>query len=131
MPRQLKVYKVIPPADCSPQIGNLILLLGVARQRILDVVSNLSLAELDYAINKRTPTVGALMKHLIAMGTLIQLMTFERRGLTSAERKFWKDALPDPGQLLQGTISGHDMGYYKKLWKNVRGRTIKRVETKT
>lgn len=130
MARTLKVYQMIPPGDCTAQIGSMIVMLNLTQYRIIKYVSNLSMHELDYTINKKTPTIGTLLKHIIAMEYITQLRTFEHRGFNVKEAALWEGVLPGPGQMLDRMIKGNPASYYNKLWRKTRAKTIKGLKQK-
>ncbi|HEU5292939.1 MAG TPA: hypothetical protein VFU05_19970 [Cyclobacteriaceae bacterium] len=121
---------MILPRNNSNQIDQLILFLNLAKQNILNFVLEISTDELDYAVNRHTPTIGTLLKHIIAMEYLIQLKTFEKRGFNAKEASLWQSALPGPNKMLDRAIRGNPVTFYTKLWMKTRNATIKRLRGK-
>lgn len=113
--------------DCSsadPEVTVLIRLLEHAKVRTFDVVGFLSVKDLDFTLTKGTPTIGALLRHMICVEEIIRVGNIESRMLSKEEELFWSDSIPGPGKLLDRSISGFNVRHYQDLWKEIRQRTI-------
>jgi hypothetical protein len=66
-----------PRAGYSPQIGTLVSTLAWVQNAIPATVNGLTAANLDYLLDSRANTIGALLLHPAATETYYQLNTFD------------------------------------------------------
>jgi hypothetical protein len=84
------------------------------------------LADLDYLIDPKANTIGALMLHLAATETYHQLNTFEGRKWDSwpdSVKQQW-DAAMNLGDAGRKTIKGHNRDYYLNILQETRAKPL-------
>ena len=66
-----------PQPGFSPEIGTLTSMLAFTRGQVLNNVKGLSQADLDFLLDAKANTIGALLLHLAATETYYQMNTFD------------------------------------------------------
>ena len=117
-----------PRPGYSPQVGTFVSLLTWMREAngVIRATKNLTTADLDYLIDPKANTIGALMLHLAATETYYQLNTFEAMKWDSwpdTVKKQWDPAM-DLGDAGRKTIKGHDRDYYLNILHETRAKTL-------
>ncbi|MBU5672089.1 DinB family protein [Paenibacillus brevis] len=107
----------------SPQISRLISMMNYARFTTLEAVKDLTQAELDYLLDAKSNSIGALLLHFAAVEYAYQVSTFEQRELNEEELLIWGPAL-ELGKVGQEQIKGHELEYYLHQLDEVRNRTL-------
>lgn len=107
----------------SPQISRLVSMMNYARFTTLEAVKDLTQAELDYLLDSKSNSIGALLLHFAAVEYAYQVSTFEQRELNEEELLIWGPAL-ELGKVGQEQIKGHDLEYYIHQLDQVRNRTL-------
>jgi uncharacterized damage-inducible protein DinB len=113
----------------STQIGNVVSMLEDLKGRVTNSVVNLNQSETDFLLDKDANRIGALILHLAATEKYYQVYTFENRGFNQEEQKNWALAL-DLGDKARETIKNQPMGYYLKIWSDVRKETLRLLKTR-
>jgi uncharacterized damage-inducible protein DinB len=96
--------------------------LNFTRSRTIDLVSNLSIDQLDAKAGPGFNSVGTILKHIAANEFYYQLVTFEGRLLNAEERAFWRGA--STGELILNLIHGNGIEYYLDLLTQMRNRSF-------
>ena len=115
-----------PRTGYSPQIGTLVSTLAWVQNAIPGTVNGLTRTNLDYLLDSRAKTIGALLLHLAATETYYQLNTFDGMNWDSwpaAVKQKW-DAAMNLGDAGRMTIKGHDLDYYLGVLKEVREKSL-------
>ena len=117
-----------PRAGYTPQIGSFVSELTWMREAngVIRATKNLTMADLDYLIDPKANTIGALMLHLAATETYYQLNTFEGKKWDTwpdSVKQQW-DAAMNLGDAGRKTIKGHDREYYLKILLETRAKTL-------
>ena len=115
-----------PRTGYSPQIGTLLSTLAWVQNAIPGTVNGLTRTNLDYLLDSRANTIGALLLHLAATETYYQLNTFDGMKWDSwpaAVKQKW-DAAMTLGDAGRATIKGHDLDYYLGVLKEVREKSL-------
>jgi len=115
-----------PKEGYSPQIGTLVSMLTWMRSVVLRSVSTLKQPELDFLIDGKANTIGALLMHLAATETYYQLHTFGGAPWgkwPDAVKQKW-DAASTLGDVGRNTIKGNGLDYYLGLLKETREKTL-------
>ena len=107
----------------TPQISRLISMMNYARFTTLEAVKDLTQAQLDYLLDEKSNSIGALLLHFAAVEYAYQVSTLENRELNEDELLKWVPAL-ELGQLGQETIKGNELAYYINILEQVRNRTL-------
>ncbi|AFL80227.1 Protein of unknown function (DUF664) [Aequorivita sublithincola DSM 14238] len=124
------VQNYIGPIDgYSPQIGTLVTMLNNLSERVEYAVGNMSQAELDYQLDEKSNSVGALIMHLAATETYFQEATFGESNLSEAELEELRIAM-ELGDEGRQHIKGHDATYYLDIYKKARKRTLELLKEK-
>jgi uncharacterized damage-inducible protein DinB len=117
-----------PQAGYAPQVGSLVSMLTWMREAngVITATKGLTTADLDYLIDPKANTIGALMLHLAATETYYQFNTFEGKKWDT-----WPDSVKqqwDPamglGDAGRKTIKGHDRDYYLNVLQESRAKTL-------
>ena len=117
-----------PKSGYAPQVGSFVSMLTWMREAngIINATKNLTMADLDYLIDRNANTIGALMLHLSATETYYQLNTFEGKKWNT-----WSDPVKqqwDPAMNLgdagRKTIKGHDRDYYLNILQETRAKSL-------
>ena len=118
-----KIYKLNPPIECSPILGNFIALFNISKERIVDFVERLSISQLDFrGINNDMNSIGTLLMHCAALENQFRILTIENRSLNQQELSTWFGALP--GSMETNIIIGNPVNYYLNRWDSVRCLTL-------
>ena len=117
-----------PRPGYTPQVGTFISLLTWMREAngIISATKGLTKDDLDYLIDPKANTIGALMLHLAATETYYQLNTFEGKKWDSwpdSVKQQW-DAAMNLGDTGRKTIKGHDRDYYLNILQETRAKTL-------
>jgi len=115
-----------PKKGYSPQIGTLVSMMDWMRMIILSPVRGMTVEDLDYLVDERANTIGAMLWHLASTERFYQLHTFQ--GIpwgewSEAEEKEWGVAsgLGDPAR---EQIKGNNLDFYLKKLETVRNNTL-------
>jgi hypothetical protein len=101
-------------------------MLAFMRGQVMMSTNGLSQADLDFLLDAKANTIGALLLHLVATETFYQLHTFD--GLAwgkfpDAVTKKLGDA-SELGDAGRKNIKGHDLAYYDAELKETRAKTL-------
>src|ERR1700741_1740935 len=75
-----KVWLVGPQPGFTPEVGTLVSMLAFTRKQVLSSVQNMSTADLDWLIDGKANTIGALLNHLAATDAFYHANVFGRFG---------------------------------------------------
>jgi uncharacterized damage-inducible protein DinB len=117
-----------PKPGYAPQVGTLVSLLTWMREAngAISASKGLSQADLDYLLDAKANTIGALLLHLAATETYYQLNTFNGMKWGSwpdTAKQKW-DPASQLGDLGRKTIKGHDLNYYLDALKETRAKSL-------
>lgn len=118
-----------PREGFSPQIGTLVSMLNWMRSSILAPVQGLTVAQLDYVVEPKANTIGALLLHLAATERHYQIHSFDGRkwgDWDEETRKRW-DAASALGDEARKAIKGKELAYYLEALNEVRERTLEEL----
>jgi hypothetical protein len=115
-----------PKEGYSPQVGTLVSMMNWMRMVMLASVKGMSREELDFLLDDKANTIGAMLYHLAATDTFYHLHTFEGvkwGAWDESYNKKWGVAmeLGDPGRK---EIKGHDLAFYTDLLTESREKTL-------
>ncbi|WP_374706678.1 DinB family protein [Paenibacillus sp. J2TS4] len=123
-----KIYLITDIPGYSPQISRLLSMINYARHTTLESVKNLTVKELDYLLDSKSNSIGALLLHFAAVEYAYQVSTFEERKLSEEELSVWGAAL-ELGDEGRNKIRGHDLDFYLDRLDEVRTRTYELFKT--
>ncbi len=119
---------IVGPKDgFTPQIGTLVSMMNWMRYVILRPVSGMSVKELDYLIDDKANSIGAMLWHLAATERFYQIHTFEGRNWgdwDQEDRDNWSIA-SGLGQPARDAIKGNPLEFYLDKLEKVREHTLK------
>ena len=116
-----------PEKGYTPQIGILVAMLNNLSERVEKAVNGLDSWELDFLLDEKANSIGALIMHLAAAEAYYQVYTFENRGFNEEEKMKWQSALEldKKGRM---HIKDHDINHYLDMYKKVRKRTLSELK---
>jgi uncharacterized damage-inducible protein DinB len=121
------IYLIGPQEGYSPQIGTLLSTMTMMRKWVIDTVKDLSIAQLDFQIDDKSNSIGAMLLHLAATERYYQLNTFDEMtwGTWGEDIKKEWDVPSGLGEKGREQIKGNDIGYYLSKLEAVRNVTKK------
>src|SRR5436190_20263005 len=113
-----------PLEGYSPQIGTFISMLNWMRESVIRASKDLKPEELDFLMDPKANTIGAMLLHLAATETVYQDLTFYGlKDYSDENKKKW--AVPmGLGEEGRKQIKGHDLDYYLSELKAVREKSL-------
>lgn len=113
-----------PVAGYSPQIGILVSMMNWIRDSVLRAVKGLTQPELDFLVDAKANTIGALLMHLAATDTIYQDLTFNKlENFSEANKKKFGVAM-ELGDEGRKQIKGNNLDYYLSTLQEVREKTL-------
>lgn len=116
-------FRIEPLPGYPPNIGRLVGILLYARKTTLAAVEGLSTAELDHLQDGASNSIGALLAHIAVVERGYQMLTFEERAPSAAERAAWEPALT-LGAEGRRLLRGRPLEYYLHELGEVRRVTL-------
>jgi hypothetical protein len=116
-----------PRSGYSPQLGTLVSEMAWMREVVLMSVKGMTQDQLDFLLDNKANTIGALLFHLAATEKLYQLNTFDGIPPNKLEQEpAFKDWLipMNLGDRARATIKGHNLDFYLNLLREGRERTL-------
>jgi len=115
-----------PKEGYSPQIGTLVSMMGWMRTVMLSSVTGMSQADLDFLLDDKANTIGAMLYRLAATDTFYHLHTFQ--GIAwgkwdDSYSKKWGVAMA-LGEPARKTIKGNTLQFYLDLLHESREKTL-------
>jgi uncharacterized damage-inducible protein DinB len=115
-----------PRKGYSPQIGTLVSMMTWMRMVMLKSVEGMSPKDLDFLLDEKANTIGALLMHLAATDRIYQVLTFEGgsvKELPASYKEKWGAAM-DLGEPARKQIKGNSLDYYLNLLSETREHTF-------
>ncbi len=115
-----------PKKGYSPQIGTLVSMMAWMRMVMLESVTGMSQKDLDYLLDEKANTIGALLMHLAATDRIYQVNTFEGNSLKELPASYkekWAVAM-ELGEPARKAIKGNSLDYYLNLLSETREHTL-------
>jgi len=115
-----------PKKGYSPQIGTLVSMMTWMRMVVLMSVKGMSQKDLDFLIDDKANTIGALLMHLAATDRIYQINTFEGNNLKELPASYkdkWGVAM-ELGEPARKAIKGNSLDFYVNLLGEVREQTF-------
>ncbi|MHA4808447.1 DinB family protein [Flavitalea flava] len=115
-----------PRQGYSPQIGTFVSMMGFCRYAVERAVKGMTTEQLDYLLDDKANSIGALLYHLAATDAYYHEHTF--KGLEwgkfdeSVTKKF--DVAMSLGEPARKTIKGNNVDFYLGLLKETREKTL-------
>jgi uncharacterized damage-inducible protein DinB len=115
-----------PQPGYSPQVGILVSQLHFTRQQVTNNVKGMSQADLDFLLDAKANTIGALLYHLAATDHYYALSTFggiKWGSWPEDEKKNW-DVPMNLGDPARKAIKGNNLDYYLNILHETREHTL-------
>jgi len=115
-----------PQPGFTPEIGTLTSMLAFTRRQVLNNVKGLSQQELDFLLDDKANTIGAMLLHLAATDTYYRMNTFGGMnwGSWSDEVKKKWDIPMNLGEPARKAIKGNSLDYYLDALHEARETTL-------
>ena len=119
------IYLLGPMEGYSLHIGTLLSTMNMMRAWVVRTVEDLNVAQLDFQVDDKSNSIGAMLLHLAATERYYQLNTFEEMewGSWNDEIKKEWDVPMNLGAEGRKQIKGHTIDYYLSKLKEVRDAT--------
>jgi uncharacterized damage-inducible protein DinB len=115
-----------PIPGYTPEVGTLVSMLAFTRQQVLHNVKGMSQADLDFLLDAKANTIGALLYHLAATDHYYALSTFggvKWGSWPDDEKKTW-DIPMNLGDPARKAIKGNSLDYYLNILHEGREKTL-------
>jgi uncharacterized damage-inducible protein DinB len=116
-----------PKEGFSPQIGTLVSMMNWMRMIILSPVRGMSVKDLDYLVDDKANSIGAMLWHLASTERFYQIHTFEGRkwgDWDKVDKDNWAVAM-QLGDKAREAIKGNPLEFYLEKLDTVRENTLK------
>lgn len=120
------LYMIGPREGYTPYVGTLVSMMNNMRSRVLNSVKGLNQVQLDFLIDDKANSIGALLYHLAATDAYYHLHTFQGLKWNSWDesyKKKWAIAM-DLGEPARKQIKGNDLNFYLHLLGETRENTL-------
>lgn len=125
-PQDSGTFLVGPQPGFSPALGTMSSMLGFTRMQVLHATKGMSQQDLDFLLDGKANTIGALLLHLVATETYYQLNSFDGMEWDSwpdEVKKRW-DVPMNLGDPARKAIKGNSLDYYLNLLNQTREKTL-------
>ncbi|MDC7998844.1 DUF664 domain-containing protein [Gilvibacter sediminis] len=118
---------IVGPKDgYSPQVGTLVSMMNWMRHVILMPVQGMSTSDLDYLVDDKANSIGAMLYHLAATERFYQIHTFENRAWgdwDAADTEEFGVAM-GLGDAARASIKGNPLEFYMEKLDRVRENSL-------
>ena len=123
---QGNAWIVGPQPGYSPEIGTLVSMLAFTRMQVVRNVQGMSQQDLDFLLDDKANTIGALLLHLAATETYYGLNTFGglKWGSWPDDVKKQWDVPMNLGEPARKAIRGKNLDHYLHILDESRDRTL-------
>jgi len=115
-----------PRKGYSAEIGTLTSMMAFMRDQVLRSVKAMSQQDLDFLLDAKANTIGALLVHLAAIESFFQMNTFEGKSgdkLPEAFKEKWGMPM-ELGEPARKSINGDNLDYYMNVLNETREKTL-------
>jgi hypothetical protein len=115
-----------PKTGYSPQIGTLVSMMAWMRTVVLHSVKGMSQKDLDFLLDDKANTIGALLLHLAATDRIYQINTFEGNPLKDLPDSYKRQfaIAMQLGEPARKSIKGNNLDYYLNILGETREKTL-------
>lgn len=115
-----------PKKGYSPQIGTLVSMMAWMRMIVLDSVKGMSQKDLDFLLDDKANTIGALLLHLAATDRIYQINTFEGNPLKDLPDSYKQQfgIAMQLGEPARKSIKGNNLDYYLNIVGETRDKSL-------
>lgn len=122
-------YFIVSDIDgYTPQIGRLVWMMNYARSVTIDSVKNLTTPQLDFLLDEKANSIGALLLHIASTDYFFRVLSFEKRELTAEEDSEWAPA-SYLGEQGREHIKGNKVDYYIDILNSERKKVLDLFKT--
>ncbi len=123
------IYLIGPQKGYSPHVGSLLSMMTMMRAWVVNQVEDLTVKELDFQLDDKSNSIGAMLMHLASTERYYQLNTFEDMewGAWEDDEKImseWQVGMA-LGENARKEIKGNKIDFYLKKLEEVREATKK------
>lgn len=121
-----------PKEGFSPQIGTLVSMMNWMRMVMLSPVKGMSIEDLDYLVDDKANSIGAMLWHLASTERFYQIHTFEGKkwGDWDEEDQLNWSVASGLGDEARQTIKGNSLDFYLQKLTDVRENTLKELSNR-
>ena len=115
-----------PKPGFSPEIGTLVSMMAFTRMQVLHNTKGMSQQDLDFLIDSKANTIGALLLHLAATDAYYHLTSFQGMAwgkFPEAAKQKW-DVPMNLGEPARKAIKGNSPDYYVNALNETREKTL-------
>jgi hypothetical protein len=115
-----------PQPGFTPEIGTLTSMMAFTREQVVHNVKGLSQQDLDFLLDDKANTIGALLLHLAATETYFQMSTFggmKWDSWSDEVKKKW-DIPMNLGEPARKAIKGNSLDYYLDALHQTREKSL-------
>jgi len=119
-------WMIGPTKGFTPEIGTLVSMMAFTRMQVLHNVKGLSQADLDFLLDGKANTIGALLLHLAATETYYGLNSFggvKWNSWSDEIKKKW-DVPMSLGEPARKAIKGNGLDYYLNILHESREKNL-------
>jgi uncharacterized damage-inducible protein DinB len=116
-------YLITDVDGYTPQIGRLVSMMNYARSVTIESVQSLTIPQLDFLLDEKANSVGALLLHIASTDLYYRIFSFENRELTEEEDKLWAPA-SYLGAPAREHIKGNSVEYYLDVLNSERNKVL-------
>lgn len=115
-----------PRKGYAPQIGTLVSMIEWMREAVLRSVKGMSQQDLDFLLDNKANTIGALLFHLAATDRIYQINTFENNALKEMPKDYADKfgVAMELGEPARKAIKGNGLDFYVNLLGETREKTF-------
>ena len=120
------LFIVGPREGFTPRVGTLLSTMTMMRSMLVRQVESLTVDQLDYQVDHKSNSIGAMLMHLAATEKYYQLNTFKNMSWGSwgdDVKQVW-DVPMSLGADARNQIKGNSIDYYLNQMEQVRAHTI-------
>lgn len=124
------LYLIGPKDGFTPHIGTMLSMMTMMRAWVIRQVKDLTVEQLDFQIDDKSNSIGAMCLHLAATEKYYQLNTFDNMAWGNWDQSI-KDEWDVPmglGEAAREQIKGHEASYYVDKMEAVRKDTIEKFK---
>lgn len=115
-----------PKPGFTPEIGTLTSMMAFTRMQVMQAVKGLSVADLDFLLDNKANTIGALLQHLAATEAFYQANSFDGYSwekMPEAVKQKWEVPM-NLGEPARKSVRGNSLDYYLDLLHTGREKTL-------
>jgi len=123
-------WMIGPQKGFTPEIGTLASMMAFTRMQVLHNVKGMSQQDLDFLLDAKANTIGALLLHLAATETYYGMNSFggiKWGGWPDEIKKKW-DVPMNLGEPARKSIKGNSLEYYLNILHEARERNLAELQ---